>query len=79
MFDRIDALIAAVIAGLLGWAVATALITFLVRAILYPRYLTHLGLFELLLAIPCGITMLPSWLFVSLFAYAHLRREAPDN
>ena len=79
MFNRAGTLIAAVIAGLFGWAVATAFLAFLLDAIVSGGKLSwdYYGRLDLIIVIPCAAVMLPSWLFVSLFVYAKLRRNTP--
>ena len=79
MFNRMGVVIAAVIVGLLGWAAATAFFAFLLDAIVSGGNLSwdYFGHLDLIIVIPCAFVMLPSWLFVSLFAYANLRHRNP--
>jgi hypothetical protein len=77
MIKRMGVLFAAVIAGLFGWVAATAFFVVVLDAIVGNFNRDYYGRLDLIMAIPCAAVMLPSWLFVSLFAYAKLRPNAP--
>jgi phosphotransferase system glucose/maltose/N-acetylglucosamine-specific IIC component len=80
MSNRIGALIAAVIAGLLGWAAATAFLALLLEAVLWGDLSWHYyARLTVVMVIPCAAVMLPSWFFVSLFAYARFRSKSPRD
>jgi hypothetical protein len=77
MLNRIGAVIAAIVAGLFGWAAATAFFVIVLDLIVGNFSRDSYGHLDLIMAIPCGAVMLPSWLYFSLFAYARLRPSAP--